>query len=233
MSNCYASYDEYGFRHLPQHLIRSGRDEKLREMLMEFDWLQAKLEATDANALIGDFDLAGDDGDLRLVQGALRLSAHVLVGDKTQFAGQLVGRLLSFQEPAIKVLLTQVQQWRGAAWLRPLTAMTPPGGPLLRTLQGHAWVVTAVAVTPDGRQAVSASEDLTLKVWDLESGAELRTFVGHGDMVYAVAVTPNGRQVVELRPESWTQKRRFLNNIGGCLLGKPLRFEFSRGEIAE
>ena len=41
----------------------------------------------------------------------------------------------------------------------------------------------AVAVTPDGRHAVSASEDQTLKVWDLASGAELRTLAGHGGRV--------------------------------------------------
>ena len=34
--------------------------------------------------------------------------------------------------------------------------------------------VRAVAVTPDGRHAVSASVDGTLKVWDLEQGALLR-----------------------------------------------------------
>ena len=32
--------------------------------------------------------------------------------------------------------------------------------------------VTAVAVTPDGKRAVSASADQTLKVWDLASGGE-------------------------------------------------------------
>ena len=37
----------------------------------------------------------------------------------------------------------------------------------------------AVAVTPDGQRAVSASKDKTLKVWDLESGRELRTLEGH------------------------------------------------------
>src|SRR5262249_37934853 len=56
--------------------------------------------------------------------------------------------------------------------------------------------VNAVAVTPDGRQAVSASNDLTLKVWDLASGREVRALAGHSGWVDGVAGTPNGKQVV-------------------------------------
>jgi WD40 repeat protein len=33
-----------------------------------------------------------------------------------------------------------------------------------------------VAVTPDGKRAVSASEDHTLKVWDLKTGLLIATF---------------------------------------------------------
>ena len=40
-------------------------------------------------------------------------------------------------------------------------------------------LVNGVAVSPDGRRAVSASSDNTLKVWDLETGEELRTLAGH------------------------------------------------------
>src|SRR5262249_37760694 len=45
----------------------------------------------------------------------------------------------------------------------------------LSTLQGHTARVRACAVTPDGQRVVSASEDRTLKAWDLESGACLLT----------------------------------------------------------
>ena len=45
----------------------------------------------------------------------------------------------------------------------------------LRTLDGHSGCVYGVAVTADGQRAVSASEDKTLKVWELDSGRELRT----------------------------------------------------------
>ena len=54
----------------------------------------------------------------------------------------------------------------------------------------------AVAVTPDGQRAVSASADKTLKVWDVGSGRELRTLSGHSSEVRAVAVTPDGQHAV-------------------------------------
>jgi WD40 repeat protein len=62
-------------------------------------------------------------------------------------------------------------------------------------LEGHDDWVVAVAVTLDGRRAVFASADGTLKVWDIESGRELlRTLEGYGGG--AVAVTPDGRRAV-------------------------------------
>jgi tricorn protease-like protein len=44
--------------------------------------------------------------------------------------------------------------------------------------------------------AVSASDDKTLKVWDVEKGRELRTLQGHSDVVRGVALSANGRLVV-------------------------------------
>jgi WD40 repeat protein len=46
----------------------------------------------------------------------------------------------------------------------------------LRTLEGHADSVNSVAVTGDGKRAVSASYDNTLKVWGLETGQLAATF---------------------------------------------------------
>jgi WD40 repeat protein len=67
----------------------------------------------------------------------------------------------------------------------------------LHTLVGHTDAVSAVAVTPDGRRAVSASADRTLKVWELRAAArQLHTLAGHTDAISAVAVTPDGRRAV-------------------------------------
>ena len=64
---------------------------------------------------------------------------------------------------------------------------------LVRTLAGHAGEVRSVAVSADGRLALSGSADRTVKVWDLTSGQELRTLAGHADGVNSVAVSADGR----------------------------------------
>ena len=66
---------------------------------------------------------------------------------------------------------------------------------MLRTLAGHTGGVNAVAVTPDGRRAVSASGDQTLKVWDLESGTVKADFVGD-DRLLACVIAPDGMTIV-------------------------------------
>jgi WD40 repeat protein len=136
---------------------------------------------------------------LELIHGAMRLSAHVIEKDPRQFASQLVGRLLPHRSaPAIQQFIEEIAAGAPAPWLRPLKpALHPPGTPLLRTLEGHSADVRGVAVTPDGKRAVSASGDHTLKVWDLETGRALRRLEGHSDHVFGVAVTPpDGKRAV-------------------------------------
>ncbi len=50
-----------------------------------------------------------------------------------------------------------------------------------------------MAVTPDGQRAVSASDDQTLKVWDLESGRELMTIAAHSGAVLKRAWSADGK----------------------------------------
>ena len=97
--------DGYFFEHLAYHLVESGRKDELRKLLLDFSWIQAKLESTDVNLLISDYDHLPDDQVLALLQGALKLSAHVLARDSHQLAGQLLGRMQSFQETEIVSML--------------------------------------------------------------------------------------------------------------------------------
>jgi WD40 repeat protein len=189
--------DRYLWHHLAYHLKGANRNSELRALLFNFDWLQAKLDATDVNALIPDFDFLSNAPDLSLVQSAIRLSAHILAQDKTQLAGQLLGRLLSQQISEIQVMLAHAQPSKAVLWLRPLvTSLSQPGGSLLKTLAGHTAGILAVTITPNGEQAVSASADCTLKIWDLNSGQVLKTLEGHNGAVLTVAIAPNGQQII-------------------------------------
>jgi WD40 repeat protein len=184
--------DGYFFGHLGYHLLSAGLEDELRELLLDYRWVLGKLEAADVNSLISDYSLLPDDADLRLIQGAIRLSAHVLSRDAAQLAGQITGRLLPHDSPGIRTLLGGVREHESIPWLWPLTpGLIPAGGPMLRTLGGHTWGVTSVCVTPDGRRAISGSDDHTLKVWELETGEVIATFTADGAL-YACAVAPDG-----------------------------------------
>jgi WD40 repeat protein len=49
-------------------------------------------------------------------------------------------------------------------------------GACLHTLEGHTYGDYAVALTTDGKRAVSVSRDKTLRVWDLKFGTCLAVF---------------------------------------------------------
>jgi WD40 repeat protein len=200
-SNLHELPDSYGWTWVAYHLIGARRSDALRQVLLDFGWMRAKLEATDPNALLADYDrlLAANpkDDEARLIQGAIRLSAHILARDKDQLSGQLHGRLLPFKTVPIERLLAQVRSSSADSWLRPLVpCLSSPGGALLRIFTGHEGGIKSVAVMPDGRHAISASQDHTLRVWDLDTGQELRILAGHAGTVNGVAVSPDGRQAL-------------------------------------
>ena len=64
----------------------------------------------------------------------------------------------------------------------------------MRSFAGHTGPIKAVAITPDGRRAVSASSDRTLRVWDFETGMELLSFSDDGAYIRAQLRSADGRQ---------------------------------------
>lgn len=54
-----------------------------------------------------------------------------------------------------------------------------PNYKLMHHLQGHSDAISSVKFSPDGRWLATTSNDATLKVWDVHSGALMHTFTGH------------------------------------------------------
>jgi WD40 repeat protein len=56
--------------------------------------------------------------------------------------------------------------------------------------------VSSVAFSLSGKQTVSGSYDMKIRLWDTATGAALQTLQGHSGWVRSVAFSPNGKQVV-------------------------------------
>src|SRR5262249_30741109 len=63
-----------------------------------------------------------------------------------------------------------------------------------RRFSGHTDEVLCVALSPDGRQALTGSKDRSVRLWDVQSGKELKRFDGHREAVWCVAFSPSGRR---------------------------------------
>ncbi len=61
---------------------------------------------------------------------------------------------------------------------------------------GHQRAIQAVALTPDGATALSASQDGTIKLWDVGTGELLRTLTGHQASVWGMAVAADGSRLL-------------------------------------
>ena len=183
-SQDWSQCDAYGLAHLPAHLDAADDRKRLRTLLLDYGWLQAKLDRLGISALLADFafgqqaaddarqrlshsleiadyDLVRDDAGPRQARDAIRLAAHIVEHDKTQLPGQLVGRLSGVASDDLARLVQAAKDWHAWTWLCPLTpSLTSPGGPLILTLQGraggHAGTPRSVAISANGRMAISA-----------------------------------------------------------------------------
>ena len=63
-------------------------------------------------------------------------------------------------------------------------------------LNGHTDTVNAVAITPDGKIAISGSNDKTCKLWNLRTGKVIHTMKGHTEWVTCVAIASDGKRAI-------------------------------------
>lgn len=191
----------YAWRWFGYHMERAGRQSELRELLIDLHWLRQKIEQTEIVSLLREFEHVTPCALTLLIRDTLQLSSHILIRDKAALAHQLLARIPEQHTIRAKIL-SQALECK-EPWLLPLIPqLSSAGGPLLRTLAGHADDVHALSLSADNRRALSASDDHTLRLWDLDTGTELRTFEGKSGFC-AVAFTAYERHAWSLTSDDW------------------------------
>ncbi len=91
-------------------------------------------------------------------------------------------------KPGEKPALDRVQSKIVEARLKGLSVPRPK---VLRSLPGHTEPVRSVAFSSDGAFLASASDDHTVKVWNMNTGQLVKEFRGHGGWVRSCAFAPH------------------------------------------
>jgi WD40 repeat protein len=178
----------------------------LGEALWEMGRLNDEVAARGVDAVLDDLRIGvqlSPKGETRWIERLMRpldREAHCLrtwkPAERPEFLLQQVrNRCFEMEEEDGCALAEAVLEGRRLGYLRERVRTSRESEALVRTLEGHTEFVSCVAVTADGRQAISGSWDDTLKVWDLGSGKLVRTLEGHTSTVNGVAVTAAGQVV--------------------------------------
>ncbi|MCP3995785.1 MAG: DUF4365 domain-containing protein [bacterium] len=83
---------------------------------------------------------------------------------------------------------------------------------LERKIEGHGDWIRSVKVSPDSTWAVSGSNDRSIKIWNLETGACQVITRRHSDKVRSVTITPDGTRILSAGKDRtvriWNLSRR-------------------------
>ncbi|MCI0387779.1 MAG: DUF4062 domain-containing protein [Acidobacteria bacterium] len=163
---------DYAWRWFGWHCMRANEQGRLLGLLLDFDWLRAKLTATEINALIGEFDYVRHDPRAESLQRACRRSAHVLSLDKSQLAGQLLARLPEKDE-LIRCRILERALATTEPWLRPMTASLVAERSIRWLRPAQAETLSEITFSSNGRWAAHVSGSFggthrDVILWDLK-----------------------------------------------------------------
>ena len=168
----------------PYQQTFAGMRIELLKTIADYWFMETKIDAMGAQALIEDYDRIQSSGlinhfsdddqvGIRLIHGMLNLSAKIIENNPHELVSQLFGRLQDSGTRIVECLLEQAATKRDTPWLRPLLGgLQKPGEGAELVLAGHTLPIQLVAITHDELHIATSSQDGSLRLWNLQTGEE-------------------------------------------------------------
>ncbi len=139
------------------------------------NWIEQRLNQIGIDTLIREYASISNK-DVQIIKTTLDLSRDILKRHPEALREQLQARLINQTQPAFAAFqkLPNNRLRFRSEW----ATFQQSDELLFKTLDGYAYNVKSVAVTPDGKQIISASDGKSLKVWNISDGKLFRTHSG-------------------------------------------------------
>lgn len=168
---------------------------------LEFEVAQRGVDAVCADLRIGA-SLASEDVRERIARLAQPLGREVrrLRSRRSAeapgfFLQQLRNSCFELGDEALQARVEEELDARHLPHLRARHRTSRDSAALVWTL-GEDTRPQDIAITPDGRFAITSTQDGALKVWDIERGQLVRVLEGHVPGVAEIALAPDGRSAI-------------------------------------
>ena len=180
----------YGWRFLIRHLRGADENRTADALLSAYAWIKAKLHATDARSLYGNYSPESADASVRRIGRAIGLSLPTLMKDRRALACQLFGRLGDMGFPCASAASLDPDCWPRPRW----SGLTLPSLELL-SLTTHEGEFYSAAFSPDSARIVAASRNGDVCIWDAAIGSKIVDL--HWDMgLQGAAFSPDSARIV-------------------------------------